>query len=448
MSTQVSYDAWGLLPASARAAMVARGKDSWRFVYDGVATHNKVWRPLRPPVMTPAAYDELTGVSARLGRMILAACRRRAADAGELRRALGLPLGTIDLMSEEQPLTEELIAGIRVDFLISGGVPRVVEANIDSALGGAFDSDGVARRFLASYAGDPALMGLHITPPPSAVDARYEAMRTGLGLTETTRTVMLFSNQSTYPDSQDSHKMIALLEPFVARGRELGIDIVVRPVQWLTNDHDRRLLVDDVPVEAVLRMFIPQDTPPGSGLTALGIALRAGTVKMFTPSASWLLASKSILAWLWQDLELLSPDDAAALRAHIPRTWVVTAAVAEQVVSQREYLVLKPSGSYGGTGVVIGPHVTPEAWEEALRLAVKQGGHVLQEFVETDRLTMQFIEIATGDVREADVPFCVAPYIFGAEPAGAYLRFAVPDAGAVVNVGQGALTSGLLLVER
>ena len=60
---------------------------------------------------------------------------------------------------------------------------------------------------------------------------------------------------------------------------------------------------------------------------------------------------------------------------------------------------------------------------------------------------MQFVEIATGETPRGRVPFCIAPYLFGGTPAGAYLRFAVPGAGPVVNVGQGALTSGLLLVD-
>jgi hypothetical protein len=96
--------------------------------------------------------------------------------------------------------------------------------------------------------------------------------------------------------------------------------------------------------------------------------------------------------------------------------------------------------------VVVGPEVDGPAWTAAVDDALSEGGYIVQRHVDVDRLTMQFVRVETGAVEEADVPFCIAPYLFGGTPAGAYLRFTVPGAGPVVNVGQGALTSGLLLL--
>ncbi|MEU4191022.1 hypothetical protein AB0E69_03930 [Kribbella sp. NPDC026611] len=439
-------DLWNQLPEATRAAIVARGTASWRHVYDGVATHNKEWRPLRPPIMSVRTYDSLTEISATVARLILAACRRRAATAGELRRALGLPVGYIDLLDEDLPLTDELIGGVRADILFGGGAPYVVEANIDSALGGAHDSDGVAARFLAAYAGDAALDELGLTAPASAVDARYEAVRSALQLTGDDRLVMVFTTAGSYPGSQDGLALIKLLEPFSARGRELGLDMRVYPVEWLTLDDSGGLCVDDGPVDAVLRMFVPQGTKPSEGLDALHAAVRSGTVRMFTATASWLLASKQIFAWLWADLTLMEAADARIIRQHVPQTDLLTADLRDRVLADREHLVLKPNGNYGGVGVVVGPEVDAAAWTAAVDAAVQEGGYVVQRHVDVDRLTMQFVRMATGEVEQADVPFCIAPYLFGGTPAGAYLRFTVPGAGPVVNVGQGALTSGLLLL--
>ena len=189
-----------------------------------------------------ATYRSLTDISATVARLILAACLRRATTAGELRRALGVPAGYIDLLDEDLPLTEELLGGVRADILLADGTPYVVEANIDSALGGAHDSDGVARRFLAAYAGDPVLDAVGLTAPPSAVDARYEAVRAALGLTEADRLAMVFTTGGDYPGSQDGLAMIKLLEPFSDRGRELGLDMRVYPVEWLTLDDARPAL--------------------------------------------------------------------------------------------------------------------------------------------------------------------------------------------------------------
>ncbi|WP_433162308.1 hypothetical protein [Kribbella sp. CA-247076] len=438
-------DLWPRLSEDVRTALVARGVESWQQVYDGVATHNKEWRPLRPPIMAASAYDAMTGISATVARLIVDACLRRATTAGELRQALGMRVDAIDLLDEDLPLTEDLIGGVRADILLAGGTPYVVEANIDSALGGAHDSDGVARRFLAAYEGDPVLDGVGLTTPPSAVDARYEAVRSALDLTGEDRLAMLFTTGGTYPGSQDGQAMIKLLEPFSERGRELGLDMRVFPVEWLSLDDSGRPCVDDGPIDAVLRMFVPQGTTPSAGLDALATAVKTGAVRMFTASASWLLASKSIFAWLWDDLDQLSAEDAEVVRRHVPQTFVLSAGLRPRAVANRTGFVLKPSGSYGGVGVVVGPEVSAHDWEAALDAAIAEGGYVLQAHVPVDRLTMQFIEVATGEVHEADVPFCIAPYLFGGTPAGAYLRFATPGAGPVVNVGQGALTSGLLL---
>ncbi|MEI8408370.1 MULTISPECIES: hypothetical protein [unclassified Kribbella] len=440
-------DLWPRLSEDVRTAIVARGVESWQQVYDGVATHNKEWRPLRPPIMSVESYRSVTDISATVARLILDACLRRATTAGELRQLLGMPSGAIDLLAEDLPLSEELLGGVRADILLADGTPYVVEANIDSALGGAHDSDGVARRFLSAYGGDPVLSGIGLTAPASAVDARYEAVRSALGMSGPDRLAMLFTTGGSYPGSQDGQATIKLLEPFSERGRQLGLDMRVFPVEWLTLDDAGRLCVDDGPIDAVLRMFVPQGTKPSAGLDALATAVRTGTVRMFTPTASWLLASKSILAWLWEDLAVLSVEDAEVVRRHVPQTSVLSADLRPRALAEQERLVLKPSGSYGGVGVVVGPEVSAHAWQTAVDAAITEGGYILQAHVTVDRLTMQFVEVATGAVHEAAVPFCIAPYIFGGAAAGAYLRFAVPGAGPVVNVGQGALTSGLLLVE-
>jgi hypothetical protein len=440
-------DLWPHLSEDVRTALVGRGVESWPQVYDGVATHNKEWRPLRPPIMSAAAYRSMTDISSTVARLILEACLRRATTAGELRRALGMPDGAIDLLAEDSPLTDELIGGVRADILLADGTPYVVEANIDSALGGAHDSDGVVRRFLSAYDGDPVLGEIGLTAPPSAGDARYEAVRSALELSGQDRLAMIFTTGGTYPGSQDGQAMIKLLEPFSERGRELGLDMRVFPVEWLTLDDTGQLCVDDGPIDAVLRMFVPQGTKPSAGLDALATAVRSGAVRMFTPAASWLLASKSILAWLWEDVDLLSASDASVVRRHVPHTSVLTADLRLRAFADRERLVLKPSGSYGGVGVVVGPEVSAQVWQAALDAAITEGGYILQAHVTVDRLTMQFVEVATGSVHEAAVPFCIAPYLFGGVACGAYLRFAVPGAGPVVNVGQGALTSGLLLTD-
>lgn len=79
-------DRWHELPAAVRTALVARGLDAWQQVYDGVATHNKEWRPLRSPIMSAVAYRRFTDISATVARLILSACLQRASTAGSCGR--------------------------------------------------------------------------------------------------------------------------------------------------------------------------------------------------------------------------------------------------------------------------------------------------------------------------------------------------------------------------
>lgn len=447
MPDRVVHGAWEALPDEVRAAMLACGTESWADIYRGVATKNKTWRPLRPPVMTRTAYREITDLTTRLGELILRACRRRAGTAGELRRLLGVPEGYVEFLDESEPLTDDLLVAMRPDILLSDGVPRFVECNIDSALGGAFDSDGIGERFFAAYAakGIPDRVGM--TGAGSAVDARFHAMRAQLDLPAGSTSLILFHMGSDYPDTQDGHTLIRLLEPVRERGLAAGLRVVVHPLEWLTLDADNRLLAGDVPLDSVLRMFIPQDTPRGAGFDALTTALGKRTVRMFTSTAAWLLANKATFAWLWQDVDGMSTPDAELLHRHVPRTDLLDDTTAGSAINRQRSLVLKPTGTYGGSGVVLGRDVDAATWRDAVAAGVAAGGHIVQEFVAADRLDMHFVEMATGEVRREAVPYCVAPYLFGGAAAGAYMRFAVPGAGSVVNLGQGALTSGLLLVD-
>lgn len=440
-------DVWHRIPDRVRAAMLARGEDEWQSIYAGVATHNKVWRPLRPPVLTFAAYRTLTELSARLAHLVLESCRRRAATAGELRRVMNVPVGRIEMLDEQLPLSEDLLVAVRPDILLSDGVPRFVECNIDSALGGAFDSDGIAARFLAAYAGHGILDAMRIETPRSAVDERFAAMRTALHLADGTRVALLFHSGGTYPDTDQPEKLIRLLAPVCEQGRRMGLDVVVYPLEWLTVDERQRLCAGDKVVDAVLRLYLPEDVPAGPGHEALQTAARQGTVQIFTESAAWLLANKITFAWLWADLGQLSAADQDLVRRYVPKTELMTPDAVERAVAGQRDLVLKPTDAFGGSGVLVGRETAPEVWRAAVERAAQRGDSILQEYIPVDLLAMDFVEMETGKTRHAEVPFCVAPYLFGGRAAGAYLRFGVPDAGLVVNLGQGALTSGLLLVE-
>jgi hypothetical protein len=436
------HELWPDLPEPVRERLLAYGHKYWQQVYEDVALQNQDWIPLRSPVATHAAYAEMNRVTEVISRLVLEACRRRARTAGELRRVLGVPEGRIQLLDETEPLTGRLINAVRSDLLLERGVPRMVECNVESALGGVLDADGVIKRWMDVYADEPMFTAMGAAAPPSAVDARYDAIRADVGPGKVTG--MLFTAGGGYPGADRPNYMINRLRPFADRGRELGVDLVVYPVEWVEQDEQGRLKAGDRTLDAVWRMFVPPFVDDSPGMAAVRAAHAAGTFRMYLPTAVWLLSNKTIFAWLWEDLELLTEADAEMVRATIPRTWVYGPELRQRAIDERERLVFKPTDDYGGRGVFIGPLTSPEDWLMALDTA--DGAHIIQELIEADPLTMQFLKPATGDVVEAEVSYCVAPYLFDRIPAGVFSRFAPPRAGGVVNLTQGALTGGLLLV--
>ncbi|MEV6798027.1 hypothetical protein AB0M91_06740 [Micromonospora rifamycinica] len=437
--------AWAELPESTRAAMVTAGAQEWERIFHGRATYNKQWRLARPPVLTADAFRELNEVCDRIAQLILDACRRRAATAGELRALLGVPAGQTRLLDEDEPLTEALLAAYRPDVLFSGGEPRIVEYNIDSSLGGGFDADTVIQRFGALYRERGLLDGLSARPAPSLLDQRFVAIRTELGLPEGARVALLMDFEADYPGLDDPETFIRILSPLVDQARPFGIDLVIAPVATATLDADRRLVVDGAPVDALFRLFVPNRVTPSAGLAAVAGALDAGTLPMFVSAAAWLLGNKINFAWLYQDLDLLPAADQALIRRYVPHTVAFTDAELDRALADRENLVAKPADGSAGQGVLIGRELSPGEWADGLRAALDRGGDILQRYMPADRVAMDFVQIETGETVTADVPYSIAPYLFGRTGSGALARVGYPGCDEVLNLARGVLLTGILL---
>ncbi|HEV2887605.1 MAG TPA: hypothetical protein VGX49_11880 [Jatrophihabitans sp.] len=438
---------WETLPAEARELIVASGVRSWAEVQSGVQSFNEQWRPLRPPIMTEAMFSALHDVAGRMLELILAACQRRAATVGELRRAMGVAEGEIALLNEAETLSENLLVAGRPDILLSGGVPKFVEFNIDSALGGALDSDMIATRFAEVYLADGITDRIGLHAPPPAIEGRFRALADWLGPARGDRLAMVMDLAAPHAGLVDPQQFLDKFAPFAAHGAEVaGLALFPYWLQWLRLDEQQRLLAGDEPVPAVFRMFIADKAPDCPGLRALETALLAGTVRMFTSSATWLLSNKLVLAWLWQDLDQLAEADQAVVRAHVPRTLLLDAGLIQDAVTRQQELVLKPGGGSAGIDVLLGRDASPELWRRAVERAVDRGGFLLQDYVESDLLSMDFVDMRTGAVVHQPVPWCFGPYQYGRVPCGGLVRLGFPGGGAVMNIDRGALLSGVAIL--
>ncbi|MEU0152876.1 hypothetical protein [Micromonospora fulviviridis] len=439
--------AWTDLPEPTRTAMVAAGADAWEKIFHGRATYNKQWRLARPPVLTADAFRELNEVCDRIAQLILEACQRRARTAGELRRLLDVPAGETRLLDEDEPLHEGLLAAYRPDVLLSGGVPCIVEYNIDSSLGGGFDADTVIYRYAELYRERGLLDGLPVRPAPSLLDQRFVAIRDTLGLPDGARVALLMDFDAEYPGLDDPETFIRILAPLADQAKRFGIDLVIAPVSTATLDEHRRLVVGGAPVDALFRLFVPNRVTPSAGLDAVAGALVAGTLPMFVSTAAWLLSNKVNYAWLWADLDLLSESDRALVRRYVPHTVALTADQLDRALSEQADLVAKPAGGSAGHGVLIGREMSAVAWEDGVRAAIDAGGNILQRYHEADRVAMDFVQVETGETVTAEVPYSLAPYLFGRTGSGALARVGYPGCEEVLNLARGVLMTGVLLTD-
>ncbi|WP_435209618.1 hypothetical protein [Micromonospora sp. bgisy143] len=437
--------AWTDLPDPARRAMVATGAAAWERVFHGRATYNKQWRLARPPVLAADTWRELNDVCDRLAQLILDACRRRVHTAGELRRLLGVPAGETRLLDESEPLSEALLAAYRPDVIFTDGVPKFVEYNIDSSLGGGFDADTVIQRFAQLYTEHGLLDDLPLRAAPSLLDQRFVAIRDELGLPEGTRLALLMDFDADYPGLDDPETFIRILSPLAVRARDFGIDLVIAPLSTATLDAANRLVVDGAPVDALFRLFVPNRVTPTAGLDAVAGALAAGTLPMYVSTAAWLLGNKTTFAWLWEDVDTLPADDATLIRRHVPYTVPLTVAVLDRAIAEQSSLVAKPADGSAGHGVLIGPELSPSDWVEGLRAAVDRGGAILQQYLPADRVPMDFVQIETGETVTADVPYSLAPYLFGRTASGGLARVGYPGGDGILNLAHGVLLTGILL---
>ena len=437
--------AWTDLPESTRTAMVTTGAAAWEKIFHGRATYNKQWRLARPPVFTADAFRELNEVCDRIAQLILEACRRRARTAGELRLLLDVPDGEPRLLDPDEELHEGLLAAYRPDVLFSGGVPCIVEYNIDSSLGGGFDADTVIQRYAELYRTHDLLDGTR--PAPSLLDQRFVAIRDTLGLPDGARVALLMDFDADYPGLDDPETFIRILSPLIDQARPFGIDLVIAPVATATLDAQSRLVVGGAPVDALFRLFVPNRVTPSAGLDAVAGALAAGTLPMFVSSAAWLLSNKLNYAWLWDDLDLLPADDRTLIRRYVPHTVALTADQLDRALAEQADLVAKPAGGSAGHGVLIGREMTPVAWADGVRAAIDEGGNILQRYHEADRVAMDFVQIETGETVTADVPYSLAPYLFDRTGSGALARVGYPGCDEVLNLARGVLLTGILLTD-
>jgi hypothetical protein len=333
----------------------------------------------------------------------------------------------------------------RADLYKDASGFRLLEWNLGSTIGGAESVDMC--RALAAVPGMASFLAREGLTYADTETAILATLRSETGHPEGTKPVVaLVDTPGIYPKTE------AVLRAIAARWLDHGLAADVGHLGQLARSGGRLCLRGE-PVDVVYRVFTVQDALDHLGdglLEPLLSAVELGEVVMFTPLDAELYGSKGALALLSDPAGQvgLTADENDACDRLLPWTRRVQAgeAVLEDgstvdlmsyALEHQNDLVLKPSLSYGGNGVLVGtaPGVTPEIWRTALAGAA-DGAHVLQ------RLVRPTPELFPSQTPGSPAAWNVAWGVFttGRGYAGAIARAVPAEAGeAVVNLAQGAL---------
>jgi hypothetical protein len=360
-------------------------------------------------------------------------------------------------MDPDGPLVAaELTRWARPDILIEQGLPRFLEFNNSTRLGGV----RLTPRLAEAYAGLCPQSGLY--PPPSTVTARSAALartlRAKIGHGNGGRLLMPTYRAINRSTGTVRHYKTAK-SLILADAQRMGLEVVQADLVDLRLDAAGRLLAGNAPIDLVLLEWSGNRiVDDGGGLAALRAADRARTVELFPRTESALISSKAVLSWLHEDCDadLLAPADRALVRAYVP--WTACLGLDEDpaahekllhmATGERDRLVVKPAAGTSGDGVFFGNQTSPQDWASAVIQAAHESPVVLQQRVESDRITMPFRDHESGLQVTAQVPYVLSPYIIDGAAASLAVRHmgpGVPATDVVISVSRGACQSTALL---
>lgn len=268
------------------------------------------------------------------------------------------------------------------------------------------------------------------------VDALLEAGR-AYGLSETPQVAIVDWRE--VPTIREHH--------LVARCfRDRGVPASVVDPQDFEIRGDR-LYASGQPVDLIYRRVIlgellaRRDEP---GPAAMLEAIRRDLVCIVNPFITRVPGSKAFMALLShpRNEHVFTPEQVRMLRAVVPWTRVLVPS-AEQFAGERgdllelarrfkDRMVVKPTYSYGGKGVSIGPETDASDWDAVIDKAANDHGNwTVQEYVPIPEEPYPVFDPEFGTT---DLKVNLNPYLFGGRYAGAIVRL---SRSSVINVSAG-----------
>ena len=297
------------------------------------------------------------------------------ADLDRYFRALGMDPGIAAIIARSA--TGRLVTYGRADLYHDGTTFRLLELNIGSQMGGV-DNAQMNRAMLgipafASFARRHRLD--HVDTAEHLVTMlRAEAARVGAGPDPI---IALVEGRDALVEHD--HVFVALREAM----HRYGIELRLAEIQQLTFD-DGKAVLDDTPVDVVLRFFISEqllgDDEALAILDQLVLADSANRTAMFTSLDGGLFDTKGVLGLLHEHRDLVceSVAERQLVERMVPWTRIVGRDLngrprprefRQHCIHNRQSLIIKRGVGDGGKGALLGSECTAQEWELALGLA-------------------------------------------------------------------------------
>lgn len=349
-------------------------------------------------------------------------------DWPRLATRLGYPIPARKLLPSNSDGELDPFTMGRIDFVVSGGVPRIVEFNMTSSMGSTAGIEKMQRDLASCSA---------LGPAGTPNQARLNVVRDQLQRSPSKLVYLPTWPWSHIPDPADFFRESC---DYLAQH---GATVHLVDLLSLRDHLDRH------PEAIVLRLFDTCDAlAAGIDLCGIGLgsAVRGRWIMSEVPnvvSSKSLLACRALqeaigdgqgyLAPTWQVVGTGNRDDALQT--------IDVSVLAEQ----KSRYVLKPAYGHSGQHVVIGAQVRENEWRSALRMS-QESPFVAQRWYAPDRVSVTFHDLRTSGTTTIATPAVFGMYVIGDQAEGVLVRVQPErDPQGAINSGRGAVVSALML---
>ncbi|MEU1056702.1 hypothetical protein ABZ397_29645 [Streptomyces sp. NPDC005876] len=404
--------------------------------------------PLRPALLPRQVAVEMRDVSVRLMRLVRQVSSTLARDIFELADLVGYRRPDVCMLTDDAAWNTSTFQMARPDVVLSGGVVRVVECNVGSALAGPEQVTRIDRYFREVYGAANPYADISRLWIPEVMPLRREVVlevARQRGVRQPSVAVLGWDRGTEFGSA---HYFDDVVRDFQRSGVacEFAVpnDLVADP-DALTHEGRR--------IDVALRMFLSADAHKADlDMSPLRDAMQADTAITLSPDAADVYSSKKLLAYVSEAADDLPSGDREFVRRHLPWTRLLTDSkvffegehqgLVDLLIRERERFFIKPSDQHGGQGITAGVDTDPDTWEEAVERALRDGTHIAQEFFRPDPLAVPCYRKAGEPVDVVQAAPVFGPMLMGGELGGVLVRHTDNQHTAVVNaIGGGVMNT-------